>query len=70
MPRVNSDPLKSPDIHPPLLNLNGHTDAVWEVIDKNPDALPNPIANKFMAATGRNLEGRQVRALIKNRPLN
>ncbi|KZR83501.1 hypothetical protein PMIT1342_00292 [Prochlorococcus marinus str. MIT 1342] len=51
-----------------LLGL--HEDIFWEIVDENPDALPNPIANKFMVATGRILEGRQVRALLQSRPLN
>ncbi|KZR64550.1 AAA family ATPase [Prochlorococcus sp. MIT 1303] len=69
-PRVNSDPLKSRDIHTPLPNLNGHADAVWDVIDNNPGLHPARLANMIYAETNVEINGSQVLELIKSRPLN
>ena len=51
-------------------NLNGHTDAVWEVIDNNPGINPHRLANKIYVATNVHINGSQVRALLQSRPLN
>ena len=48
--------------------LNGQTDAFWQIVNDNPNDLPVQIANKLQAATGRNLTGAQVKALIAAGP--
>ncbi len=48
-------------------NLNGHADAVWDVIDNNPGLHPARLANMIYDATRLRLDGRQVRYLIDNR---
>ncbi|KZR85082.1 hypothetical protein PMIT1342_00002 [Prochlorococcus marinus str. MIT 1342] len=55
-------------LSPPI--LNGHTDAVWEVIDNNPGLHPARLANKIYAETNVEINGSQVRALLQSRPLN
>ena len=52
----------------PLLVLNGHTDAFWQIVEANPTVLPVQIANKFKIATGRTISGAQAKALIAKGP--
>jgi hypothetical protein len=51
-----------------LPSLNGQTDVFWQIVNSNPNDLPVQIANKLQAATGRNLNGAQVKALIAAGP--
>ena len=62
LPEANQNTEKSADIHTP--SLNGQTDTFWQIVRDNPNDLPVQIANKLQAATGRNLIGAQVKALI------
>ena len=62
---------KAPDLpgvslSPP--SLNGQTAIFWQIVRDNPAALPSQIANKLHVATGRNLTGAQVKALIAAGP--
>ena len=66
LPDVNQNTEKSADIHTPF--LNGQTDTFWQFVHDNPNDLPVQIANKLQAATGRNLTGAQVKALIAAGP--
>ena len=75
---LHSEPECGADLHtnPPDLygvplsppSLNGQTDTFWQIVRDNPEALLSQIANKLHAATGRNLTGAQVKALIAAGP--
>ena len=62
----NTPNLSGVSLSPP--SLNGQTDTFWQIVRDNPEALPSQIANKLHAATGRNLTGAQVKALIAAGP--
>ena len=67
--RVNSEPQNPPYREGGRLpSLNGQTSTFWQIVRDNPNDLPVQIANKLQAATGRNLTGAQVKALIAPGP--
>ena len=66
--RVNSDPLKHAGIHTPLPSLRGEADTFWNLVQNHPNDLPAQLANKLYSATGRNMCGAQIKALIDAGP--
>ena len=66
LPEANQNTGEIADIH--THSLNGQTDAFGQIVRDNPNDLPVQIANKLHAATGRNLNGAQVKELIAAGP--